>query len=154
MTNVDLAMGLRAQAEDRLRVARIMLDSKNFAYCVRSCQEAVELALKALLLRAGIDPPKWHDVGRIVRDHRYRWPGMSDEEVDETCFISTKLRADRERSMYGDEDMSVPPQDLDVRHDAEVSMTWTRRVMEIVDRHFGEADAGSDGDRSPPEEPH
>jgi len=137
VTNLDLAVGLRAQAEDRMKVAILMQESDNHAYCVRSCQEAVELALKALLLRGGIEPPKWHDVGRILRDNRGRFPSMSDADVDEACFVSAKLRGDRERSMYGDEETQLPPSDLFSRHDADVSLGWARKVLAMVDREVG-----------------
>jgi HEPN domain-containing protein len=34
---------------------------------VRQCQEAVELLLKASLRLVGAEPPKWHDVGTILK---------------------------------------------------------------------------------------
>jgi HEPN domain-containing protein len=137
MTTLDLAAGLFRQATARLSVARMVLAEGNNAYCIRSCQEAVELALKAMLIREGIDPPKWHDVGRIVRDHRERLPALTDHDVDEMCFISSKLRADRERSMYGDEETSLSPEELYSRHDAEVSLEWAEKVVALVKRQVG-----------------
>ena len=35
---------------------------------VREAQEIVELALKGLLRQVGIEPPRWHDVGELLRD--------------------------------------------------------------------------------------
>jgi HEPN domain-containing protein len=40
---------------------------------MRQSQEAVELSLKAALRVAGIEPPKWRDVGPILMQNRDRF---------------------------------------------------------------------------------
>jgi HEPN domain-containing protein len=59
-----MARAYMRQASGRLRHAREALKEGNYPYVVRQCQEAVELLLKAVLRLVGIEPPKWHDVGR------------------------------------------------------------------------------------------
>lgn len=66
MTNDEVADGLFRESRDRLRHAKLAKTDGSFAFAYRPCQECVELALKAVLLRAGVDPPKWHDVGDVL----------------------------------------------------------------------------------------
>lgn len=55
------------QALERVETVRRALDEGHYAYAVRQSQEAVELLLKAALRLAGVEPPKWHDVGPVLR---------------------------------------------------------------------------------------
>ena len=50
MNNIELARSNIKQAEERLKHAREALESGNYPYVIRQCQEAVELALKARAL--------------------------------------------------------------------------------------------------------
>ena len=67
MTNRDLAGSLMRQAESRKAALRVAVEDENWAYVVRLSQEVVELSLKAILNFAGVEPPKWHDVGTLVK---------------------------------------------------------------------------------------
>ena len=62
-----MAKAYLRQAEARIRTAERALKEGNYPYSVRQAQEAVELSLKATLRLVGIEPPKWHDVGPILR---------------------------------------------------------------------------------------
>ena len=73
---------------------------------MREAQEAVELALKAMLRQVGIEPPKWHDVGEILVEHQDRLPASVADHVDRLAAILAWLRKEREPSMYGDIDFS------------------------------------------------
>ncbi len=109
---------------------------EDYAYTVRTAQECVELCLKALLISVGIDPPKWHDVGSILQDHAYRFPSIEKKIIDEMAFISRSLRGDRERSMYGDDVLHLPPDRLYSQYDAETAKTWTEKVFSISSQIF------------------
>ena len=117
------------QATARRKMITIALEDGNFAYAVRLSQECVELALKALLIAAGIDPPKWHDVGKVLRDNSPKLPITVQESLDEIADASAKLRADRERSMYGDESLGLPPDRIYSQHEAEVAVGWAEMVL-------------------------
>lgn len=58
MNNIELAKSNIRQAEERLKHAREALESGNYPFVIRQCQEAVELALKATLRLTGMEPPK------------------------------------------------------------------------------------------------
>jgi len=79
-----------------------LLRNGNYPYVLRQCQEAVELLLKAALRLVGIEPPKWHDVGAILKREVERFPGWFRSEVPKLARISRKLRREREPAMYGD----------------------------------------------------
>lgn len=128
MTNEELAQGLLRQAKSRYRTMNEAFQGEDYAYTVRTAQECVELCLKALLISVGIDPPKWHDVGSILQDHVTRFPSIEKKIIDEMAFISRSLRGDRERSMYGDDVLHLPPDRLYSRYDAETAKTWVEKV--------------------------
>ncbi len=131
MTNEELAQGIFKQAMSRHRTMGEAFKSKDYPYVIRTAQECVELCLKALLISAGIDPPKWHDVGGILQDYANRFPSIEKKVIDEMAFISRSLRADRERSMYGDDILHLPPDRLYSRYDAETAKTWAEKVFSV-----------------------
>ena len=66
MTFSELARSYLEKAGKRRRVLEVLLEQEAHSDVVSKAQELVELALKAMLRAAGIDPPKWHDVGPIL----------------------------------------------------------------------------------------
>ena len=108
MTNRDMALGHLRQAEIRLQTARFAREQGQWPFAVRQAQECVELALKAALSFVGLDPPKWHDVGALLQRERRRFPEWFAKDVDLIAYRSRKLADDRERSMYGSAELSLP----------------------------------------------
>jgi HEPN domain-containing protein len=136
MTNEELAQGLFRQAQSRYRAMNDVFQNEDYAYAIRTAQECVELCLKALLISAGIDPPKWHDVGTVLKDNSCRFPLIDQKMIDEMVFISRNLRGDREKSMYGDDILRLPPDRLYSKFDAETAKTWTQKVFLTCSRYF------------------
>ncbi len=139
MNNLEMARSYINQAVERLRHAREALDGGNYPYVVRQCQEAVELLLKAALRIVGVEPPRWHDVGPVLRRVRSRFPGWFQEYIDELASISRSLRKEGEFSMYGDEESGIPPEELYTRIDAEKALNDAERVFSLVNKLFNEA---------------
>lgn len=131
MTNRDLAGSLIRQAESRKAALRVAVEGENWAYVVRLSQEVVELSLKAILNCAGVEPPKWHDVGMLVIKYRHRLPTSIALRADELAGISARLRGDRERSMYGDEVVGRGPDELYGRQDAEQARHWAEDIFTL-----------------------
>ncbi len=129
--------GLR-QAGVRVESAEGALVKGEYQYVVRQSQEAVELALKSVLRLVGIEPPKWHDFGPILKEHKDRFPHWFAENIEEMASISRELRHEREPSMYGDEETSTPPYKLYSRKDAEKALTNTRKVLELCEKLLAE----------------
>lgn len=104
MTQSELALAYLVKAEKRIRVLEVLLEQDAFSDVVREAQELVELALKGILRQAGIEPPKWHDVGPLLLDHRDKLPPETRRNVDQLANISRWLRKERELAFYGDVD--------------------------------------------------
>ena len=101
---------------------------------MRQCQEAVELSLKAALRIIGIESPKWHDVGPILRREKGRFPRWFREEIDRLASISRSLRKERELAMYGDEETGLSADELYTSIDAEKALKDARYVIGLVVR--------------------
>ena len=134
MDSYELARSNVRQAEDRLTTARIALERGNYPYAVRQAQECVELSLKACLRLVGIEPPKWHDVGPIIRRERENFPEWFKEHVERIVSISRSLRKERELAMDGDEESKIPPEELHTRFGAEKAIEDAGFVLEIARR--------------------
>jgi len=104
VTNVTLAMAYLVKARARLRVLDVLLEEAAWSDVLREAQELVELALKGMLRQIGIEPPKWHDVGPLLLEHRERFPTETHGSLDRLASISGWLRKERELAFYGDID--------------------------------------------------
>lgn len=134
MNNIEMAKAYLEEALRRIKTAEFALNDEGYAYCIRQCQEAVELSLKAALRFVGIEPPKWHDVGIILIENKERFPEWFQTEIEELASISRWLRREREPSMYGDEETGLPPQRLYTKSYAEKAFKASTRVVALVSK--------------------
>jgi HEPN domain-containing protein len=130
MTNVSLAKSYMIKAVNRLDILDILFQKKGYSDVVREAQEIVELAQKAMLRQIGIDPPKWHDVGMIILEHREKFPDDVRGSLEELSKISKWLRTERELSFYGDIDFI--PTDEYSEEDAIKAIEGARRVVDTA----------------------
>ena len=138
MNNIEMARSYLRQAEERIKHAEEALKTGNYAYTIRQSQEPVELALKGALRLLAIEPPKWHDVGPVLKRHRELFPRWFRDRIDDVASISRKLRREREPSMYGDEETGTPPDQLYSLLDAEESVRYAREVLDLCLRLLAE----------------
>ncbi len=103
---------------------------------VRRAQEVAEIALKSALREVGVEVPRVHDVGVILKDHASRFPDALRGESDRMASISRRLSRERELSFYGDERMGTAPQHLYTHEDAQQALAdaqtvlgWSRRLL-------------------------
>lgn len=134
MNSKEMAESYLMEGEIRLKTARSALEDRHFAYAVRQSQESVEMALKGALRYVGIEPPKWHDVGIILRKEVQKFPEWFTENLDRLTLISRELRREREPSMYGDSDLNLPPQELYTEFDAQEAIKKADFVMGLCKR--------------------
>lgn len=139
MNNLELAKSNIRQAEERLKHAKEALKEGNYPFVVRQSQEAVELALKASLRLVSIEPPKWHDVGPVLKKEREKFPLWFQNSINELASISRSLRKERELAMYGDEEAGVSPEDLYTKLDAEYALKSAEKVFSLVSKLLSEA---------------
>lgn len=129
MTNHDLARSYLNKAEKRLKILEVLLHEEDYSDVVRESQEIVELCLKGMLRFVGIEPPKFHDVGPILVEHKKRFRGISSREILRMAKISKKLRKDRELSFYGDIDF-IPTEEYALR-DAKEAINGAKYVVNM-----------------------
>ncbi|BCU68156.1 DNA-binding protein [Sulfolobales archaeon HS-7] len=130
--NNDIAKSYVTQAEERIKHSKEALSEGSYPYVVRQCQEAVELLLKASLRYVGIEPPKLHDVGYLLKKEKDRFPQWFQERIDELAYYSKVLRREREPAMYGDEETGATPEELYSKFDAENASKMCAIVYELV----------------------
>lgn len=130
MTNRDMAEAYRDQAEEILLEAQGLFQRRVWNLVVRRAQEVVEMSLKAALRMAGVEIPRIHDVGIILKDQRARFPEAFRKEIDRLASISRRLRREREVSFYGDEETGAPPQRLYTDDDARVALEDASVVLD------------------------
>lgn len=135
-----MAASYLKQAEERLRHVKEALGD-NHAFVIRQSQEVVELSLKASLRLIGIEPPKFHDVGPILRRNDGAFPQWFKAEIDEMAYISRILRREREPSMYGDDELALSPDELYSLEDAKKAFEGARLVYGNCERLMGEVKA-------------
>ncbi|MEK6607387.1 MAG: HEPN domain-containing protein [Myxococcota bacterium] len=132
MTTVDLARAYLDQARIRLDLLAELRRRGAWNDVVRFAQEAVELALKALLRHAAIDPPKAHDVGPALLGAASRLPPAAAARCAEFARISTALAASRGPAFYGNEAAGVPASQLFGTAEADNAEQLARKVVEGV----------------------
>ena len=147
MTNHEMAQMDLERAEAIAEEAENWIHRQRWNLVVRRSQAAVELALKAALRWAGLEVPRLHDVGELLRRHRERFPAWFGEELTELASISRRLRGERELSFYGDEAAGIPPEALYSREDAERAWADAGLVLKVCRQLMGRSDlqAGSGG---------
>ncbi len=115
MTTADLARSYLEKAKVRLAVLDLLMEQRAYSDVVREAQEAVELALKAMLRFVGIDPPKVHDMGPTLNQYRDRFSAALQDRLEQLVTISGELRRERERAFYGDVDF-IPTDEYKEEH--------------------------------------
>lgn len=94
-------------------------------------QELVELALKGALRFVGVEPPKQHDVGRLLLEHVERLPDPVAAAAERLAAISHRLRKEREFSFHGDEDF-IPTEEY-TPEEAASALEDARFVVRLLD---------------------
>ncbi|MDF0674648.1 MAG: HEPN domain-containing protein [Nitrospira sp.] len=130
MTNESLAKSYLRKASDRLDVLDVLLKKGAYSDVVREAQELVELALKGMLRTIGIEPPKLHDVGGLLLEHRERFPMDVQAQLADLADISKRLRKERELAFYGDIDF-IPTEEYSAE-DARKARQEAQRVLETA----------------------
>ena len=104
MTSLSLARSYLRKAQGRLKALAVLRDEGDASDVVREAQELVELALKGMLRAVGIEPPKFHEVGRLLLEHRAKFLPDVAGHLERAAEISLRLRRERELAFYGDID--------------------------------------------------
>jgi hypothetical protein len=128
MTNISLAQSYLMKAEKRLKVLGLLFQEQDYSDVVREAQEIVELCLKGMLRFVGIEPPKHHDVGPLLLEHRAKFQAPTAGALEQIASISRALRKERELAFYGDIDF-IPTEQY-TADDAQEAIEGARFVLE------------------------
>jgi HEPN domain-containing protein len=82
----------------------------------------------------GVEYPKEHDVSRILRSVRDRFPEWFRGEVDRLGEISRDLADKRSPSLYGIESLGKTASDIFGREEAERALSDAKHVLNTVNR--------------------
>lgn len=127
MNNTTLALSYLKKADVRLDVLDLLYKKKAFSDVIREAQEIVELSLKSMLRSVGIEPPKIHDVGGLLLEHKDKFPKAVSRRLERLALISKILRKERELAFYGDIDF-IPTEEYTDR-DARKAIKDARFVV-------------------------
>lgn len=137
----ELAIDYIRRAEVRLNAAKRAIDSKDYPDAVRFSQECVEFSIKAALRLYGIEYPKEHDVGRILRAVRKRFPEWFEVQIDKIAEISSDLASKRSASMYGLEIAGKPPSQIFGKDEALSAFKDSEFVFNLIKKFFKDISA-------------
>ncbi len=149
MTNEEMAQGYLVTAAYSLKQARMAQSDGVWHLAVRRCQECVEMALKAVLRLVGLEVPRVHDVGFFMRENRELFPPWFQAQLDRLIHVSRSLRKDREVSIYGDEELALPPQVIFSQLDADEALKEATLVLEMSQRLLEEFTEAKNNDAPP-----
>ena len=135
MTNMTLAQSLLKKATDRLDILDLLLKKGAYSDVVREAQEIVELALKGMLRAVGIEPPKFHDVGGLLIEHKGKYDEEISKNLERAATISKRLKKERELAFYGDIDF-IPTEEYNI-DDAREAMEGANFVVVLARRLIG-----------------
>ncbi len=113
MTNITLAQSNIKKAIDRLDILDLPLKKGAYSDVAREAQEIVELALKGMLRAVGVEPPKFHDVGGLLLEHKEKFPKGVSKHLVKIAIISKRLKKERELAFCGDIDF-IPTEEYTV----------------------------------------
>ena len=130
MQNKALVQDYINRAHHRIAAIDTLFERGAWADVVREAQEAVELALKALLRSISIEPPRIHDVSEILLQKQELFSKDIQTNLKKMAEISRSLRRDRELAFYGSEDLT--PSEFYKIGDAEQARSQARWLVETL----------------------
>lgn len=101
MNNKASALAFLKDAEIILEESRFSFEKGHWHRVVRKSQEATELAIKGLFKYLGLDYPKSHILGKVIKKELGKYSLFNKETLKQIAFISDALAFDREPSFYG-----------------------------------------------------
>jgi hypothetical protein len=135
VTNLTLAQSYLRKAVDRLDILDVLQRKGAYSDVVREAQEIVELASKGMLRAVGVEPPKFHDVGGLLQEHKDKFPKEVSSRIGEIATISKRLKKERELSFCGDIDF-IPTEEYraedakEATENAHFVVTMAQKVIE------------------------
>jgi HEPN domain-containing protein len=135
MSTKELAKSYLFKAKKRLKSLYLLFEEEDYSDVIREAQEIVELCLKGMLRKAGIEPPKIHEVSGLLLEYRDKYPQEVARHFDELARISKTLRKERELAFYGEIDF-IPTEEY-TKEDAEKTIRDVEFVIKVAEEVIG-----------------
>jgi len=132
MTSDKLAKSYLEKAKIRLEVLKFMHERGGYSDVVREAQECVELLTKSVCRTLGIEVPKIHDDGRMLKEKSEILVSPLKENIDELVVISRRLRKERELAFYGTDDW-IPTEEY-TSEDSQAAIDDANKVYDWVSK--------------------
>jgi len=120
-----------ADAEIILGEAEASQRAGHYHRVVRKSQEAAELAIKGLLRLWGLEYPKSHLLGRVIKRELVQRKVLDRQVADQMAYDADSLGLDREPSFCGSPE-GIPASQLFDAEDGEDALEKARRVLETI----------------------
>lgn len=130
MVNFDLAKSYFLRCKIRFEVLPNYLNKEDYADVIRESQEIIELMQKGLLISVGIQPPKWHDVTKIILENDQLFTKDIILKITELKNDIAWLRGQRELSFYGD--MDFIPEESYTKEDALKAIACAESIINLI----------------------
>ncbi|MCX6580797.1 MAG: HEPN domain-containing protein [Candidatus Aminicenantes bacterium] len=125
MTNFESGENLLKDAESYCEEMQHMFEKGKWNIVIRRAQEVVELSLKGILKKMGIDYPKIHNVAPLfVSLLKEKGIEVEKEASDRILFISMLLAKDRAPAFYGER--------IFLKEDAERAQKGAIEILEKI----------------------
>lgn len=134
MNTKKLALDYLERAKKRMKALEILLEMGANADAIREAQEIVELILKGVARYVGIEPPKKHDVGAILKENKEKLPKYWQDIIDEVEEVSKKLYEERSHAFYGDEEDLTPASELFTEEDAFWAKSKAEKFLSLFEK--------------------
>lgn len=124
----------RSYVEDAKIILEEAEESFNKGYnhrAIRKCQESVELALKGILRVVGIEYPKSHRIGVVLKDSALK-EKLEEGTLEKIITIANRLADEREIAFYGLDTSSA--KDMFDEDDASEAIADAHYIIKIIDK--------------------
>jgi len=116
-----------------LEEAGTSYEKEHWHRVVRKCQEACELAVKALFRYLALEYPKSHLLGRVIKKELKNKKILTKSDLNKIAYISDELAFNREVAFYGSPE-GIPPCELFDKEDAEELFEKTKWVLKVISK--------------------
>jgi len=138
MSTKELAKSYLFKAKKRLKSLYLLFEEEDYSDVIREAQEIVELCLKGMLRKAGIEPPKVHEVSGLLLEYRDKYPQEVTRHFEELARISKTLRKERELAFYGEIDF-IPTEEY-TKEDGEKTIRDVEFVIKVAEKVIGDVE--------------
>lgn len=136
MINIEMAKDYIKRAKRYAKEAERALFDGDFPTTVRRSQEALELAVKAVLRYLAIEYPKEHDVGDALSEVAEKVPDYLRSRIPEMRALLSELARVRGPAFYGYEREGIPASKAFSNEYASSTFEKVSRMVNLCEKYL------------------